>query len=111
MGSSSLPHFVLVAHASIPQSIAPHPAPAPALIHPTIHYHYADDPPIPNHPNTLLMDFDPADPSNPRVHSLSPNLIVSQVNQTRAPGVSPTADSNLNPTMYVVHTLAPPDDR
>jgi hypothetical protein len=84
------------------------------LVHPVIHYRYADDPPLciqGTNTNFLVMDFDPSAPEIPIVSSLSPNLAVDNVTVSDAPGAgstgSPTSTStNLNSNLYIIRTLA-----
>ena len=82
---------------------------AETLIHPTvIHYHYADDPPLPLVPigqTLLVMDFDDKDPNTlPLVHSLSEDVAVTGVRVSEAAGFVPPTDIPVNPFMYVIET-------
>ncbi|KAH7106994.1 hypothetical protein BKA62DRAFT_685715 [Auriculariales sp. MPI-PUGE-AT-0066] len=77
---------------------------ASMLVHPGIHFQYADDAPLSLDPSTahytLVMDFDPTHPQNSVVHSLSPALAVSGLRVTDAQGAG--ADAK----MYVVETMS-----
>ncbi|EJD55661.1 hypothetical protein AURDEDRAFT_179374 [Auricularia subglabra TFB-10046 SS5] len=94
--SAQPPYYVLAAVAS-PSTASS------ALVHPVIHYHYADDPPLSLSPsatrNTLIMDFDPENPSQPVVHSLSPALAVTGVRVSEAPGA-------VGDRMFIIDAIA-----
>ncbi|KDQ09273.1 hypothetical protein BOTBODRAFT_531963 [Botryobasidium botryosum FD-172 SS1] len=84
---------------------------AAPLLHPTIHYHYADDPaltllPSPNE-RVLIMDYDPLSTDPPVVRSLSDKLVVTGVKVTEARGVVMTQGEAVNGNMYVIETAAP----
>lgn len=91
------PYYVLAA-------VASPTAPAPSFAHPIIHYQYADDelPPLAGltAQNTLIMDFDRANPSHTVVHSLNPSLAVTGLRVSDAPGAPPDAK------MYVIDLVS-----
>lgn len=73
----------------------------------SIHYHYADDPPIqllpPGNDTILVMDVDDI-ASAPAVRSLSSDVVVTGVKVSQVPGVPSAApdDMSSNPNMYVI---------
>ncbi|KAJ7102214.1 hypothetical protein B0H15DRAFT_813703 [Mycena belliarum] len=85
-------------------------APAPALLHPTIHYHYADDNPRALLPrpaeHVLVLDFDPDSPAPPTVQSISPPVCVTGLRVEDAPGAAAAADPNRNARMFIIDTTA-----
>ncbi|KAL1952027.1 hypothetical protein VTO73DRAFT_1176 [Trametes versicolor] len=106
------PRYLLVSHG---QSLSNPAAPATtSLSHPVIEYHYADDAPTSLLPqpgeHVLVLDYDPARPASPTVKSLSPDLAISAVKVTDAPGAAvagePPFRSNNN--MYVIETTTKP---
>ncbi|KAI0374244.1 hypothetical protein BV20DRAFT_987288 [Pilatotrama ljubarskyi] len=107
------PYYVLVSHS---QSLSNPAAPAStSLSHPVIEYHYADDAPIsllPQHPGecVLVLDYDPARPASPTVKSLSPDLAISAVKVTDAPGAAVAGEPALssNNSMYLIETTTKP---
>lgn len=103
------PYYVLVSHSQSPNN-----ANAPTstfLSHPTIEYHYADDTPaslLPRHTgeHILVLDYDPGRSGTPIVKSLSPDLIVSALKVTDAPGAAVVGESPMaNNSMYVIETM------
>lgn len=81
--------------------------------HPLIQYHYADDSPIallPREPDeqVIVLDYDPADPLNPGVKSISSSLAVTAVKVTDAPGAGETQE---NDKIYILETTHATDDR
>ena len=96
--SAPPPYFVLTA-------VTSPLAGASTLVHPVIHFQYADDAPLSLEPSTshnvLIMDFNPAQPQHSIVHSLSPSLAVAGLRVSDAAGAGPEAK------MYVVETMAP----
>ncbi|KAI0735247.1 hypothetical protein C8Q76DRAFT_791816 [Earliella scabrosa] len=110
--STDPPYYLLVAHS---QSLLTASAPAStSLSHPLIEYHYADDPPdslLPKQPgeHVLVLDYDPARPGPPTVKSLSPDLVVSAVKVTDAPGAAVAGEPALrNNSMYIIETMTKP---
>lgn len=93
---SGPPYFVLASVASAASASS-------SLVHPVIHYQYADDelPPLGamTAQHTLIMDFNPTRPTQPIVHSLSPALAVTGVRVSDAPGAPPDAK------IYVIDTV------
>ncbi|KAI0361710.1 hypothetical protein OH77DRAFT_456000 [Trametes cingulata] len=110
------PYYVLVSHS---QSLSNPAAPAStSLSHPVIEYHYADDPPnslLPQHPgeHILVLDYDPARPGSPSVKSLSPDLAISAVKVTDAPGAAVAGEPPLrtNNSMYLIETTTRPIEK
>ncbi|KAF8605190.1 hypothetical protein BDV93DRAFT_605663 [Ceratobasidium sp. AG-I] len=76
-------------------------APPPLLIHPQIHYQYADDPPtaipvsLSSEAQVLYMDFNPDDPSQTRVRSASNSLVSTGLAVSDAVGALPVENSHL----------------
>jgi hypothetical protein len=111
------PEFVLVSQSPLPppqaSSSSTGPPIAPSLIHPLIHYHYADDPPLSLLPpvsgaQVLVMDFDPSSSNPPRVQSLSEDVVVTGVQVTEA---ATEGREGTNSNMYLVETLVPVQQR
>ncbi|KAJ6627219.1 hypothetical protein B0H10DRAFT_2210610 [Mycena sp. CBHHK59/15] len=101
------PFYILCARTSLAA-----PTPAPALVHPAIQYHYADDPPLAllPHPaeHVLVLDFRPPAPA-PTVHSFSPAVAVTALRIEEAPGAAADAVPRRNDRMYIVETTAAAD--
>lgn len=101
------PHYVLLTQSTIPSSSsAPGKEPVQKIVHPIVHYHYADDPPLSIIPaldrSYIILDFDPDSPNPPTVSSISGDTAVVGVKVTEAPGA---ADGELNPNMYLIETV------
>jgi hypothetical protein len=115
MSESSPPHYVLLAHSHL--SSSPSHASVSntaALTHPTIQYQFRDDPPL-SFPNSqsahvLVMDYDPRSPELARVQSLSPQLAITSLKVSDAPGAGSMAEDEepKNTKMYVLETVAHP---
>ena len=81
-------------------------APPPVLIHPQIHYQYADDPPtaipvsLSSEAQVLYMDFNPDDPSQTQVRSASNSLVPTGLAVSDAVGALPIENSHL----YIIST-------
>ncbi|KAF7339714.1 hypothetical protein MSAN_02186900 [Mycena sanguinolenta] len=83
--------------------------PAPALVHPTIQYHYKDDPPLALLPQpaeqVLVLDYDPETADPPTVQSISPSISVTGLRVEEAPGAAAAAaDEGVvrNDRMYII---------
>ena len=106
-----LPTYILISESTL-SSVNPSVDLA-SLVHPVIHYRYADDPPIvPQGDKTslLVMEFDTSSPTTPIVSSLSPNLAVDNVTVSDAPGAgaisgSPANHTSNNNNLYIINTL------
>lgn len=108
------PHYIILTQSQLSPSSSTRAEPtAQTLVHPIIHYHYADDPPLsllPTNPNQsyIILDVDPADPSQtPIVNSISEDMVVVGVKVNDAPG----AEGDRNARMYTIETMlgATPD--
>jgi hypothetical protein len=110
------PCFVLISESAL--SNTNYSTEHASLVHPIVHYRYADDPPLcPTEAGTslLMMDFDPTSPNSFTVSSLSPHLAIDNVAVSEAPGAgsagyingSPSSNNNL----YVIRTLAVSNDK
>lgn len=116
MSDSPLPpHYILLSQSSIPAPSAPvsTATPTPTLTFPSIHYHYADDPPLsllPPHDHQeqqyIILDYDPKAPSNLVVRSISDGLAVVAVKVTEAPGIAKGVDDDRNTGMYIIETVS-----
>jgi hypothetical protein len=104
------PTYVLVSESAL--SSTNYSADFATLVHPVIHYRYADDPPIcppASKTNLLVMDFDPTSSNPPTVSSLTPTLAIDNVTVSDAPGVGSFGSVTIAPTnnnLYVIRTLA-----
>lgn len=109
------PTYVLISESAL--SNTNYTADFTTLVHPVIHYHYADDPPIcpqGTKSNLLVMDYDPASTELPAVSSLTPSLAVDDVTVSDAPGASSTLSSTslpVNSNLYIIRTLALVNDK
>ncbi|KAJ7456699.1 hypothetical protein FB451DRAFT_1276879 [Mycena latifolia] len=91
--------------------------PQPALLHPAIQYHYADDNPraLVPHPaeHVLVLDYDPNTPAHPTVQSISPSICVTGLRVEEAPGAAAAAageaDPNRSDRMFIIETTAAQD--
>lgn len=99
------PRYVIISQATLnPDAEAE--IPATTLIHPQIHYQYADDPPtaipmsIPPEAQTVYMDFDPNEPSRTQVRSASGSIVATGLAVSDAVGALPIENSHL----YIVST-------
>jgi len=110
--AGSPPTYVLVSESAL--SSTNYSTDFATLVHPVIHYRYADDPPLCTqgfNANFLVMDYDPASPETPTVSSLSSNLAVDNVTISDAPGViagsaGSSSGSPSNSNLYIIRTLA-----
>lgn len=114
------PQFTLLSHSNLASSSSVTAVnPTTSLAHPSIQYHFRDDPPIslphPQNKHVLIMDYDPRAPQSIRVQSLSSQLAVTSVKITDAPGAGPYGENDepRNNKMYVIETVAHqiPDER
>jgi len=108
------PTYVLISESAL--SNTNYSADFATLVHPVIHYRYADDPPIcpqGNKSNLLVMDFDPTSSNPPAVSSLTPDLAVDNVTVSDAPGVVSTASTGVvsNSNLFIIRTLALANDK
>lgn len=105
-----LPRYVLISESAL--SSTNYSTELATLVHPIIHYRYADDPPIcpqGSKANLLVMDIDSVAMNTPIVSSLTPNLAVDNVTISEAPGAGlggSDAGVSSNNYMYVIRTLA-----
>ncbi|KIJ45130.1 hypothetical protein M422DRAFT_207357 [Sphaerobolus stellatus SS14] len=106
------PQYVLLSHSNLVSSSSATSNTVSTLVHPSIQYQFRDDPPIsvPHHQtkHVLVMDYDPASPQSLHVQSLSPQLAVTSIKVTEAPGTAAHSedDEPKNNKMYVVETVA-----
>ncbi|KAJ6574814.1 hypothetical protein B0H19DRAFT_1125875 [Mycena capillaripes] len=92
-------------------------APNAALVHPTIQYHYNDDPPLAlvPHPSehVLVLDYDPETTAPPTVQSISPSISVTGLRVEEAPGAAAAAaeEGNVarNDRMFIIDTTSAQD--
>jgi len=111
LGVNGPPCYVLISESAL--SNVNYSTDQASLVHPVVHYRYADDPPLcpPEGGSSLLvMDFDPLSPSSLAVSSLSPHLAVDNVAVLDAPGAGSagytTGSSSSNNNLYIIRTLA-----
>ncbi|KAG8737454.1 hypothetical protein FRC10_008171 [Ceratobasidium sp. 414] len=104
MSSAVPPRYVIVSQSPLlPDENNSH---ASVLVHPQIHYQYADDPPtaipmsLPSGTDLIYMDFNPEDPSSTQTRSASNNLITTGLTVSDAVGALPIENSHL----YVIST-------
>ncbi|KAI0036697.1 hypothetical protein K488DRAFT_40704 [Vararia minispora EC-137] len=103
------PHFILVSHSTQPEGDAA--GPSRTLSHPSIQYHYADDPPLALLPRSsdeqvLILDYDPTGRVPPHAQSLSGPATVTGITVTDAPGTPSDESSPWNNKMFVVNTTS-----
>ncbi|KAF8581376.1 hypothetical protein K439DRAFT_1311218, partial [Ramaria rubella] len=116
---SSPPHYILLSHSNLTSSSSTVATYPPSILtHPTIQYHFRDDPllnlPDPHHAHVFVMDYDPASQEQVYVQSLSPQLVITSLKITDAPGAGSVGedDEPKNMKMYVLETVAhPPSDK
>ncbi|KAM6498270.1 hypothetical protein JOM56_006218 [Amanita muscaria] len=102
------PYYILFAHA--PLSSANPGALSNTLRHPTVQYHYQDDPLLsllPQHPDehVLVLDYDPDSAAIPTVQSLSKTLVVTGLRIDEAPGAAAADEGDVkNDKMYTIET-------
>ncbi|KAJ7655105.1 hypothetical protein DFH06DRAFT_1474173 [Mycena polygramma] len=90
-----------------------------ALVHPTIHYIYQDDPIVGLLPrpaeHVLVLDYDPDTAAPPTVQSISPSISVTGLRVEEAPGAAAAAaeegDVARNDRMYIIETTTSAQDR
>ncbi|KAG8697717.1 hypothetical protein FRC08_006356 [Ceratobasidium sp. 394] len=104
MSSPVPPRYVIVSQSPLlPDENNNHSS---VLIHPQIHYQYADDPPtaipmsLPSGADVIYMDFNPEDPSSTQTRSASKNLVTTGLAVSDAVGALPIENSHL----YVIST-------
>jgi hypothetical protein len=104
MTSSIPPRYIIVSQSSLlPDENNTHSS---TLLHPQIHYQYADDPPtaipmsLPSEAQIIYMDFDPNDPSRTQARSASKDMIATGLAVSDAVGALPIE----NPNLYIVST-------
>ncbi|TCD71241.1 hypothetical protein EIP91_011719 [Steccherinum ochraceum] len=113
--ASQPPYYVLVSHTP---HANPSSAPPPTIFsHPTIEYHYADDPPdnlLPRVPGEVVLVLEhhrSDDDSSEYVgKSLTTELAVTSVRVTEAPGAGAMDDGGKNGNMYVLDTTVLPEE-
>jgi hypothetical protein len=111
------PRYILVSQSILSDSVATDSSHR-ALSHPIIQYVYADDPPtaaLPRFPGEQVLVIDNSSTSDPTLvpsSSLSPDLIVTGVKISAAPGTTlMDADVPLgNNNMYVIETMRVKDE-
>ncbi|KAJ7169592.1 hypothetical protein C8R46DRAFT_1217272 [Mycena filopes] len=85
------------------------------LVHPAIHYHYADDNPRALIPaldeHVLILDYDPHSDAPPTVQSISPSISVTGVRVEEAPGAAAEGDAARNDRMFIIDTTTSAQDR
>ncbi|KAG8936616.1 hypothetical protein FRC02_000609 [Tulasnella sp. 418] len=119
MDPAAPPFYILVSDKTIAPAapgLNPIPAGPSALVHPaSVHYHYADDPPMhllpPSNETFLVIDYDPSSSEPPTAHSLSDDVVVTGLKVTEGPtpaSASPSGfrDMDLNGNMYVIETMS-----
>ncbi|KAJ1311797.1 hypothetical protein OPQ81_010262 [Rhizoctonia solani] len=105
MSSLPPPQYVLISQSTLPTEDGTD-FPKSALIHPQIHYQYADDPPtaipisLPSDAHVLYLDFNPSNPSHSQVRSASSSMVTADVSVSDAAGASATE----HPHLYVIST-------
>ncbi|KAJ7900039.1 hypothetical protein B0H14DRAFT_2672012 [Mycena olivaceomarginata] len=87
-----------------------------ALVHPTIQYHYKDDPPLDLLPQpgeqVLVLDYDPETNAPPTIQSISPSISVTGLRVEEAPGAAAAAaDEGVarNDRMFIIETTTAQD--
>ncbi|KAJ7357071.1 hypothetical protein DFH08DRAFT_850932 [Mycena albidolilacea] len=87
-----------------------------ALVHPTIQYHYKDDPPLDLLPQpgeqVLVLDYDPETSAPPTIQSISPSISVTGLRVEEAPGAAAAAvDEGVarNDRMFIIETTTAQD--
>jgi hypothetical protein len=133
MSTPPPPFYILLSQhtaSSLPsQGVQTLPPPPSQLTHPTIQYHYADDPPLAlvpsaEHPHIIILDIPEgssgqpvASPSStetimpfptPSARSLSSALAVSSVKVAQAPGAAIThaLAEGRDPNIYILETVS-----
>lgn len=100
MSSPVPPRYVIVSQSALAPELESEATP-PVLIHPQIHYQYADDPPtaipvsLSSDAQVLYMDFDPNDPAQTQVRSASKSLVSTGLVIPDAVGALPIENSHL----------------
>jgi len=104
------------------------PPPPSQLTHPTIQYHYADDPPLalvpsPEHPHIIILDIPDGSsgpvappsltetimaPPIPSARSLSSALAVASVKVAQVPGaaIKHALSEGRDPNIYILETVS-----
>jgi len=110
MASGELPCYIFVSNSSLLS--ATQAAPSSLLLHPSIQYHYQDDPPLDLLPRSedeqiLVLDYDPTGQSQPSAKSVSNSIAVTSLKVTDAPGATVSGSDEFtskNDKMYIIHT-------
>ncbi|CAE6428355.1 unnamed protein product [Rhizoctonia solani] len=108
MSSLPPPQYVLVSQCAIPREDDPEGS-RTTLLHPQVHYQYADDPPtaipmsLPAEAQVIYLDFDPSNPSHTQVRSASNAIFATDLVVLDAAGTSAAE----HPHLYVIGTREP----
>lgn len=112
--ASQPPYYMLVSHTP---HANPSSAPPPTIFsHPTIEYHYADDPAdnlLPRVPGEVVLVLEHESPEDGTSYvgkSLTTELAVTSVRVTEAPGAGAVDDGGKNGNMYVLDTTVLPEE-
>jgi hypothetical protein len=110
------PHYVLISQTELSSSAGSQPQVplSVSLSHPTIQYHYLDDPPLALLPispeeQVLVLEYDPTlNAQPPTAKSLSRNVAITAVKVADAPGAAgaEAGEKNVNDKIYVLETIA-----
>ncbi|KAI0079583.1 hypothetical protein K474DRAFT_1591668 [Panus rudis PR-1116 ss-1] len=106
---SDPPHYVLVSHSS---SLNNQSVPT-TFSHPIVEYHYADDSPrnlLPRSPDEQVLILDYPEQAAPTAKSLSPDVAVTGVKVTDAPGAAGHEGGPKNNKIYVLDTTTLPEE-
>lgn len=133
MSTPPPPFYVLLSQhtaSSLPSSHSQTLPPPPSrLTHPTIQYHYADDPPLAlvpsaEHPHIIILDIPDGSPGQPvtsssetettvlslgpSARSLSSALAVTSVKVAQAPGaaIKHALTEGRDPNIYILETVS-----
>lgn len=111
--ASEPPYYILVSQSALASN--PQGPQSTSLAHPTIQYHYADDPPLsllPQSPSEhlIILGHDPAQ-ATPTGKSISKDLIVSSVKVSEAPAAAASDDEQgkRNDRMYILELTSAPN--
>ena len=110
MASGELPYYIFVSNSSLLSTTQA--APSSLLLHPSIQYHYQDDPSLDLLPRSedehvLVLDYDPTGLTQPSAKSISNNIAVTSLKVADAPGAAVSGSDELpnkHDKMYVIHT-------
>ncbi|KAB5592391.1 hypothetical protein CTheo_4155 [Ceratobasidium theobromae] len=103
--STLAPRYILISQTSLPSKSESEPAPT-TLVHPIIHYQYADDAPtaiplsLSSDAHIIYLDFDPINTSHTQARSASDSIVATGLTLSDAAG----ALNAENPHLYVVNS-------